>query len=101
MGMLFNTDATLDVAKGANLIAQRIREIAVEHRVPILEAPSLARALYRHVELGAEIPTLLYNAVAEVLVYVYQLRRFMDFGGPIPQMPEALPVPAELDPGVN
>jgi len=86
------------VAKGSHLLAQRIRELAIEHRVPILEAPPLARALYRHVELGAEIPELLYNAVAEVLVYVFQLRRYMNYGGPAPRTPQALPIPPNLDP---
>lgn len=54
------------VAKGAGLIALRIREIGAEHRVPTLEAP-LARALYRHAEIGQQIPGQLYAAVAEVL----------------------------------
>ncbi|HUO44449.1 MAG TPA: flagellar biosynthesis protein FlhB [Burkholderiales bacterium] len=85
------------VAKGSHLLAQRIRDIAVEHRVPILEAPPLARALYRHVELGAEIPERLYSVVAEVLVYVFRLRHYMNYGGLAPRMPQALPVPADLD----
>ena len=55
------------VAKGAGLIALRIREIATENRVPIPEAPPLARALYRHAEIGQQIPGQLYAAVAEVL----------------------------------
>ena len=59
------------VAMGADLIAARIRGEARLHRVPILEAPPLARALYRHTELGEEIPAALYTAVAEVLAYVY------------------------------
>jgi flagellar biosynthetic protein FlhB len=86
------------VAKGAHLLAARIRELAEEHRVPILEAPPLARALYRHAELGDEIPATLYTAVAEVLAYVYQLRRHRDEGGPVPQQPELLSLPAGLDP---
>lgn len=57
------------VAKGAGLIALRIREIATENRVPILEAPPLARALYRHAEIGQQIPGQLYAAVAEVLAW--------------------------------
>ena len=87
------------VAKGAHLLAARIRAIAEEHRVPILEAPSLARALFRHAELGDEIPAALYTAVAEVLAYVYQLRRYRDVGGPMPNLPELLPLPPGLDPG--
>lgn len=89
------------VAKGAHLLAARIRTLAEEHRVPILEAPPLARALYRHTELGDEIPAALYNAVAEVLSYVYQLRRHQVEGGPVPQQPELLPLPAGLDPGAH
>lgn len=61
------------VAKGAGLIALRIREIGAEHRVPTLEAPPLARALYRHAEIGQQIPGQLYAAVAEVLAWVWQL----------------------------
>ena len=85
------------VAKGAGLVAQRIRELGEENRVPILEAPSLARALFRHAELGAEIPARLYTAVAEVLAYVYQLRRYRNQGGVPPEAPRELPVPPELD----
>ncbi|MES2885153.1 MAG: flagellar biosynthesis protein FlhB [Pseudomonadota bacterium] len=62
------------VAKGADLIAQQIRELAQAHRVPLVEAPPLARALYRSCEIDAEIPGPLYQAVAQVLSYVYQLR---------------------------
>jgi flagellar biosynthetic protein FlhB len=86
------------VAKGSHLLAERIRELGKEHDVPIIEAPPLARALYRHAELGEEIPATLYTAVAEVLAYIYQLRRFESEGGPPPQLPENLPVPAALDP---
>jgi len=89
------------VAKGAHLLAARIRALAEEHQVPILEAPPLARALYRHADLGDEIPAALYTAVAEVLAYVYQLRRHREDGGPMPQPPELLPLPAGLDPGTS
>jgi flagellar biosynthetic protein FlhB len=86
------------VAKGAHLLAARIRELAAEHRVPILEAPPLARALYRHTELGDEIPETLYTAVAEVLAYVFQLRRYREYGGTPPRPPREVPVPDGLDP---
>lgn len=86
------------VAKGADLVAHRIRELGQEHRVPVLEAPSLARALYHHTEIGQEIPEALYTTVAEVLAYVFQLRRHQTAGGPAPAAPEALDVPPELDP---
>jgi len=85
------------IAKGAALIALRIRELGEENNVPILEAPPLARALYRHAELGQEIPAKLYTVVAEVLAYVYQLRRYNTYGGAQPEAPRELPVPPELD----
>lgn len=61
-------------AKGAGLVALRIRQVAGEHDVPIVAAPRLARAICRYVELGDEIPVSLYPPVAEVLAYVYRLR---------------------------
>ncbi len=61
------------VAKGEGLLAQRIREIAMEHGVPIVERKELARALYRAVEIGQEIPPELYKAVAELLAYVFRM----------------------------
>lgn len=85
------------VAKGSYLLAQRIREIGEENRVPILEAPPLARALYKHSDLGQEIPATLFAAVAEVLAYVYQLRSYNKSGGTKPQMPTDLPVPEGMD----
>lgn len=63
------------VAKGADFLAKKIREIAVEHGIPIVERPPLARALYKAVEVGQEIPSQFYKAVAEILAYVYELRR--------------------------
>jgi len=86
------------VAKGADAVAAKIRELAVEHKVPLLEAPPLARALFRHTELGDEIPATLYAAVAEVLAYVFQLRHFQQRGCAYPEIPVGLPVPPELDP---
>jgi flagellar biosynthetic protein FlhB len=61
------------IAKGQGVIAQRIREIAIEAGVPILERKPLARALYKLVEVGQEIPEQFYAAVAEILAYVYEL----------------------------
>ncbi|WP_175913523.1 flagellar biosynthesis protein FlhB [Burkholderia metallica] len=89
------------VAKGVNLVAARIRELAAEHNVPLLEAPPLARALYHNVELEREIPGSLYSAVAEVLAWVYQLKRFRSEGGAFPAVPVDLDVPAELDKGAS
>ncbi|MDL2284964.1 flagellar type III secretion system protein FlhB, partial [Oxalobacter sp. OttesenSCG-928-P03] len=90
--------APVVVAKGMGIIAARIREVAAEHNVPMLEAPPLARALYSHTELGDQIPETLYNAVAEVLAYVYQLRVFNRMGGKRPAKPKKIEVPAHLDP---
>ncbi|MDD2700191.1 MAG: flagellar biosynthesis protein FlhB [Sideroxydans sp.] len=90
--------APIVVAKGSHLLAAKIKEIARENNVPILEAPPLARALHKHSELGAPIPEALYTAVAEVLAYVYQLRRYKITGGVKPTLPGELPVPKELDP---
>ncbi len=61
------------VAKGKNLIARRIREIAAQHNIPLVETPPLARALYQTVDVGREIPVELYRAVAEILAYIYRL----------------------------
>lgn len=61
------------VAKGKNYLARRIREIAMEHDVPIVENQPLAQALYKSVEVGQEIPAHLYRAVAEILAYLYRL----------------------------
>jgi flagellar biosynthesis protein FlhB len=62
------------LAKGIDLVAQNIRRIAEENRVPIFEAPKLARALYRSTDLNKEIPTGLYAAVAQVLSYIFRIR---------------------------
>ncbi|HRF29955.1 MAG TPA: EscU/YscU/HrcU family type III secretion system export apparatus switch protein, partial [Azonexus sp.] len=86
------------VAKGTGAIALKIREVAGENAVPILEAPPLARALYKHTEIDAEIPSALYNAVAEVLAYIYQLANWRQAGGVYPVPPRDLPVPPELVP---
>jgi flagellar biosynthetic protein FlhB len=87
------------VAKGRNQVALRIREIAGEHGVPLLESPALARTLYRHAEIGDEIPAVLYAAVAEVMAYVYQLGAFNAGHGLPPQPPETIEVPDGMDPG--
>lgn len=89
------------LAKGAGEIAQRIKALGAEHRIPQLEAPPLARALYRHSEIGQAIPATLYAAVAEVLAWVYQLKRWRLEGGQAPKKPANLPVPPALDFGVT
>ena len=70
-----NHSAPIVVAKGTDFIAQRIREIAKEHNIPILERKALARALFASTEVGSEIPRDLFKAVAEVLAFVYRLKR--------------------------
>ena len=86
------------VAKGVGAVALKIREVAGEHAVPILEAPPLARALYKHTDIDAEIPSALYNAVAEVLAYIYQLASWRENGGNYPIPPSDLPVPPDMVP---
>jgi flagellar biosynthesis protein FlhB len=86
--------APIVVAKGADAVAARIREVAGEHNVPIFEAPPLARALFRSVDLNHEVPANLYVAVAQVLTYVYQLRAARQSGA-IP------PAPPTIDPAVE
>ena len=87
--------APIVVAKGADLIAFKIREIAAEHEVPIYEEPPLARAIYGSTEIGDEIPAPLFMAVARVLAYVFQVARASatDY---VPR-PEAPPLPEGFD----
>ena len=86
------------VAKGADLLAMRIRDIARDAHVPVLQAPPLARALYAHCELDAEVPARLFTAVAQVLAWVYQVRDAMAAGRPAVQPAPEPEVPADLDP---
>jgi flagellar biosynthetic protein FlhB len=76
------------LAKGADNIAAKIRELANEHDVPIVESPRLARAVFASTDLDAEIPGGLYLAVAQILTYVYQLRSWETLGGDYPEPPE-------------
>jgi flagellar biosynthetic protein FlhB len=64
------------IAKGTRLNAQRIREIARQHQVPILENKPLARMMFKYGRLGGEVPAQLYAAVAEILAWVYRVNRF-------------------------
>jgi flagellar biosynthetic protein FlhB len=89
------------VAKGSDLVAARIRELARENNVAILEAPPLTRALFKHTRLGDEIPAGLYTAVAEVLAWVYQLKRWKSEGGEAPRTPVDLPIPESLEYSLN
>ena len=85
------------VAKGAGEVALKIRELGAAHRIPMLEAPPLARALWRHCDIGEQIPGELYSAVAEVLAWVYGLRRWRSSGGVPPKKPGAIAVPESMD----
>lgn len=85
------------IAKGADEIAATIRQLATEHRIPVVSAPPLARALYRSTKLDQEIPAPLYEAVAQVLTYIYRLRQWRS--GPAPVLPAIVEVPGgEPDP---
>jgi flagellar biosynthetic protein FlhB len=64
------------VAKGARFNAQRIREIAQQNQVPLIENKPLARLMYKYGRVGGEIPAQLYTAVAEVLAWVYRVNRY-------------------------
>jgi flagellar biosynthetic protein FlhB len=86
------------VAKGADLMALKIRDLARESRVPVLQAPPLARALYAHTEIDHEVPARLFSAVAQVLAWVYQLRDAMAAGRPMTAAAPMPEVPPDLDP---
>lgn len=95
-------DATMNaprvIAKGADLLAMRIRDVAKASDVPVLQSPMLARALYAHAEIDSEIPAALYTAVAQVLAYVYQLKAALKGQGAMPGDQPVPEVPPELDP---
>jgi flagellar biosynthetic protein FlhB len=86
------------VAKGADLLAFKIRDIAKDHKVPVLQAPPLARALYAHTEVDQEIPARLFSAVAQVLAWVYQVRDAAAHGRMAAAAAPTPEVPPELDP---
>lgn len=86
------------ISKGADLLAMKIRDVAKNNAIPVLQSPMLARALYAHAELDQDIPASLYTAVAQVLAYIYRLKAAMRGDGPMPGEPPQPFVPAELDP---
>jgi len=94
-------DATMGaprvIAKGTDLLAMKIRDVAKASKVPVLQSPMLARALYANAEIDQEIPSALYTAVAQVLAYVYQLKAALRGEGAMPAEPQPQ-VPPELDP---
>jgi len=89
------------IAKGADLLAMRIRDLARDAKVPVLRAPPLARALYTHCEIDREVPAALFAAVAQVLAYVYQLRAALSGKAPMPQTVPEPQIPPGFDPHEN
>jgi flagellar biosynthetic protein FlhB len=89
--------APILVAKGTDLVAQRIREIAEAASVPVVRSPRLARAIFHTTELEREIPSALYLAVAQVLAYVYHLRNRHRARGPAPTLPTEFDIPEGMD----
>lgn len=88
--------APVVVAKGGDLVAATIRNLATASQVPLVSAPPLARALFYSTDLNKAIPKELYLAVAQVLAYVYQLRAAREGGWQAPEPPKDLPVPDDL-----
>jgi flagellar biosynthesis protein FlhB len=89
--------APILLAKGSDFIALKIREIAAQHQILLLESPALARSIYYSTELEQEIPAGLYLAVAQVLAYVYQIRQFhAGRGKRPPPLSDDLPIPPDL-----
>jgi flagellar biosynthetic protein FlhB len=96
-----NMQAPKVVAKGLDEIAFKIRDVAKQYKVLVIESPKLARALYANTEVSDEIPHQLYTAVAEILAYVFQIRNFRADSGPYPKEPTDIFVPDALDPIAN
>ena len=92
----FSMMAPVVVAKGADLVAGRIRDVATENNITIVSAPPLARALFACTEIDQEVPAGLYIAVANILSYVYQIDAAQYGGDGPPEMPTDLPIPDEL-----
>lgn len=96
----YRDDAPVVIATGVGRLAERIRDMARRHGVPIVSAPPLARALYYHGVPGEKIPTALYKACAEILSYVYQLQHWADGQGtaPVPPSESELGIDPRMDP---
>ena len=84
------------LAKGSDFVALKIREIAVQHEIQLLESPALARSIFYSTEVDEQIPAGLYMAVAQVLAYVYQIRQYRSGRGKRPQPLKDLPIPPDL-----
>lgn len=91
-----NMGAPILIAKGVDLIAFQIRNVAMEHNVPIVQAPPLARALHHTTEINKEIPAELYLAVAQVLAYVYQLKQKSAYASAKQHKMNDLPIPDDM-----
>ncbi len=89
-------DAPILLAKGMDLVAEKIREVAKENKIPLVSAPPLARALYYSVDIGGEIPRGLYVAVAQVLAYIHQLNLYFRGQSQKPVLPKDWDIPEEL-----
>lgn len=89
-------NAPVLLAKGVDETAMRIRELGRSHRVPIVPMPLVSRAIYYNTRIGQEIPAGLYVAVAQILAYVFQLKRYRGGGQARPRLPDRLEVPEEL-----
>jgi flagellar biosynthetic protein FlhB len=85
------------IAKGIGETAIKIKEIAIKNSISIISAPSLARSLYRYSEIGQYIPGPLYKAVAEILAWVWKVRKWKRDGGVFPEKPKNISVPSELN----
>lgn len=85
------------IAKGIGETAEKIKEIAIKNKISIISAPSLARSLYRYSEIGQYIPGPLYKAVAEILAWVWKVRKWKRDGGVFPEKPKNISVPSELN----
>ena len=84
------------VAKGADYMVDRIKMIAKQHKIDIISSPALTRSIYFSTDLFKEIPTGLYKAVAQILAYIFQLKRFRSGLAGMPKFPEKFPIPEEF-----
>ncbi len=88
--------APVVVAKGADLVAQKIIELGKQHTIPTISMPPLARSIFFHTEIGAEIPQKLYVAVAQILAYVHQLKQYRKGKLKKPKLPTKLDIPPDM-----
>jgi flagellar biosynthetic protein FlhB len=84
------------LAKGNDFVALKIREIGAFHNIPVIQSPVLARSIYHHTDIGEEIPTGLFQSVAQILAYVYQLKQSRMFGAKAPDGVPNVDVPQEF-----